>query len=39
LSQDERDWIDRYHLATLDLMMAELDEHTLAWLQQACAPL
>ncbi len=39
LSHDERDWIDRYHLATLDLMMAELDEHTLAWLQQACAPL
>lgn len=39
LSTAERDWIDRYHAATLHLLIDDLDTQTATWLTQACAPL
>lgn len=39
LSTAEQDWIDAYHSATLRLLKADLDDETLTWLTQACAPL
>ena len=39
LSQPERDWIDRYHAATLSRLGPRLDGAALEWLGQACAPL
>ena len=39
LTHAERDWIDRYHAATLALLAGRLDSTTQEWLQQACAPL
>ncbi len=39
LSGAERDWIDRYHAATLSLLEPRLDPATREWLIQACAPL
>jgi len=39
LSNDERDWIDRYHGATLHLLETELSADAASWLQRACAPL
>jgi len=39
LSQQERDWIDRYHADTLSVLAPRLDQATTDWLAQACAPL
>lgn len=39
LSNDERDWIDRYHAATLQLLGSDLNGDELAWLERACAAL
>ena len=39
LSNDERDWIDRYHEATLHLLETEISADAASWLQRACAPL
>jgi Xaa-Pro aminopeptidase len=35
----ERDWLDSYHAAVLDLVGPQLEGDTLTWLQAACAPL
>ncbi|WP_322892880.1 MULTISPECIES: aminopeptidase P family protein [unclassified Yoonia] len=39
LSRAERDWIDRYHADTLDLVGPRLDQAAKDWLIAACAPL
>ena len=39
LSNDEQDWIDRYHTDTLKLLGSDLNGDALDWLEQACAPL
>ena len=39
MDADERDWLDGYHSEVLDRIGPLVDPATLAWLQQACAPL
>lgn len=40
LTEDERAWVDAYHRETLHRLKGELsDPATVAWLEQACAPL
>ncbi len=39
LSNDEKDWIDGYHAATLRLIGPRVDGEAKHWLERACAPL
>ena len=39
LSPQEKDWIDRYHADTLELIGPLVDGAALEWLKAACAPL
>jgi len=39
LSNDERDWIDRYHADTVAQIGPRVDADALVWLEKACAPL
>lgn len=39
LSNDEKDWIDGYHAATLRLTGPRVDGEAKHWLERACAPL
>ena len=39
LSSDEKDWIDGYHAATLQLIGPRVDGEAKHWLERACAPL
>ena len=39
LSPDERDWINRYHADTLQLIGPRVDDFAREWLSAACAPL
>lgn len=39
LSNDERDWIDAYHQATINLLKEEITGAAYNWLVEACAPL
>ena len=39
LSEDEREWIDRYHADTYEKVAKNCSAETQIWMEQACAPL